>query len=123
MSHMLKHFVLRPIYILIPISNRHLYVRVVLLNIHTSFIFMQYDLMHEDSLTPYKKYTDNRLSSEHNSFRHFTCYYKTSKSFVIHIRHSSSIYIIYVVIIQHYTTSSLRHLSTLYNIVITQHRP
>jgi len=79
-------------------------------------------MMHEDSLTPYRKYIDNILSSQHNSFCHFTCYYKTSASFVI-IRHSSSIDIIYVGIIQHYTTSSLHHHSTLYNIVITQHRP
>ena len=87
---------------------------------------MQYDMMHEDSLTTNRKYINNISSSQHSSFRHFTCYYKTSTSHLYIIKG-----IIYVVIIQNYTTWSLLHHSTFYNIVITsllniiitQHRP
>jgi len=108
MRHMQMHFVPRPICIPIPVFNQHLYVRVVLLNIHTTFVIQhgpKYDMMHEDSLTTYRKYiNNNKSSSQHSSFRHFTCYYKTSTSFDI---------------IQHYTTWLLLHHSTFYNIVIT----
>ena len=93
MRYMQMHFVLIPICIPVPVSNQHLYVRVVLLNIHTTFVIQRgpkYDMMHEDSPTTYRKYiNNNKSSSHHSSFRHFTCYYKTSTSFVI---------------IQHYTT-------------------
>jgi len=48
---------------------------------------MQDDMMHEDSLTTYRKYiNNNKSSSQHSSSHHFTCDYKTSTSFVI-IRH------------------------------------
>ena len=93
MRHMQMHLVPKRICIPVPVSNQHLYVRVVLLNIHKTFVIQhgsKYDMMHEDSLTTYRKYiNNNKSSSQHSSFRHFTCYYKTSTSFVI---------------IQHYTT-------------------
>ena len=113
MSHMQIHFVPRPICIPVPISNQQLYFRVMLLNIHTTFvIFMQYDMMHEDSLTTYRKYiNNNKSSSQHSSFRHFTCYYKTSTSFVI-IQH------LYNMVI----TSSFNLLQHSHYIIITQYR-
>lgn len=85
----------------------------ILINFCMSFvIFMQYYMMHEDSLTPYRKYIDNKSSSQHSSFHHSTCYSKTSISFVI-IRHS------YMSFIHHHRHHLCRHYSILYNPVIT----
>jgi len=108
MSHMQIQFVPRPICMPVPVSNQYLYVRVMLLNIHTTFVIQhgpRFDMMHEDSLTTYRKYiSNNKSSSEHNSFHYFTCYYKTSTSFVI-IRYYSTLYNVgYYFIIQSFTT-------------------
>ena len=51
MRHMQMHFISIAICIPVPVSNQHLYVRVVLLNIHTTFVIQhgpKNGMMHEE---------------------------------------------------------------------------
>jgi len=60
------HFVPSPICIPVPVSNQHLHVRVVLLNIHTTFVIQhgsKYDMMHEVRLS---KYCTSSISHNYN---------------------------------------------------------
>ena len=98
MRHMQMHFISIAICIPVPVSNQHLYVRVVLLNIHTTFVIQhgpKYDMMHKDSVTT----TTNHL--------HNMVLFVILLVIIKQVRHSSLFNIIqhgYYFIIQPFTT-------------------